>query len=344
MAGEDGSVTDSLIDMMVRLAEGGVGLIISGHAYVRGEGQAVPRQLGIHNDQFMDGLTRMAVAVHSAGGRMAIQLAHAGSASYFPGIDLIAPSAVSGQPGQPSAREMTRTDIETVVDAFAEAARRAQNTGYDAVQIHAAHGYLIGQFLSPALNKRTDEFGGGVQNRARFLVMVVKAVRRAVGADFPILIKMNSEDFVPSGMTVEDMLQTIPLVKEAGIDAIELSGGSLLAGKNNPIRLGRPEPCDPEAYYEAAARRAKQQVTTPIILVGGIRNLETAERLVTEGAVDYIALCRPLICEPDLANRWRSGDRRPSKCPSDNGCMARFTEMIKGSGLSCAMKERNQDS
>jgi 2,4-dienoyl-CoA reductase-like NADH-dependent reductase (Old Yellow Enzyme family) len=339
LAGEDGSVTPGLIDMMSRLARGGVGLIISGHAYVSREGQAGPWQLGVHSDVLIDGLTKMADAVHAEGGRIALQLAHAGSASLINGLDLMAPSATAGQTktSQSAAREMTNNDIEAVTDAFARAASRARTAGFDAVQIHAAHGYLLSRFLSPFFNKRNDEYGGNIGNRARLPVKVLKAIRRAVGPDFPVLIKLNSEDFLPEGLTVEDMLETVRMLEAAGIDAIELSGGTFYSGKKNPVRQGKPDPGEPEAYYEAAARRAKEKVGPPIILVGGIRSFETAEKLVADGVTDFIALCRPLVCEPDLVNRWQSGDRRPSACASDNRC----TESIfAGKGIACVVKAR----
>jgi 2,4-dienoyl-CoA reductase-like NADH-dependent reductase (Old Yellow Enzyme family) len=236
---------------------------------------------------------------------------------------------------------MTQQDIEAVIRAFAAAAGRAQSAGFDAVQIHAAHGYLLSQFLSPCFNKRGDEYGGSIENRARMAVEVVKAVRRAVGPAFPIFIKVNSEDFLPGGLVAEEMVQAAAMLAENGVDGIEMSGGTFLSGKYMPSRPGEAGQDGTEAYYEETAKKYKKTVQAPLMLVGGIRTFETAERLVAEGLADYIALCRPLIREPDLVNRWKSGDRRPTTCISDNGC---FKPGFEGRGIYCVVEAREKGS
>ena len=340
LARDDGSSTSKLIDLLAELARGGIGLIMTSHAYVSPEGQAGPWQLGIYSDRFISGLTEMTRSIQTMGGKIALQLAHAGShaSSRLSGLEAIGPSAIEKESG-PVGREMTRDEIETVTEAFASAAVRARRAGFDAVQIHAAHGYLLSQFLSPYFNKRKDEYGGSIENRARLAVQVLKAIRKAVGSDFPIFIKLNSEDFLPEGLTVEEMIETSAMLEESGIDAIEMSGGTFLSGKHNPSRRGKPGPGETEAYYEAAARRFKEKIRAPLMLVGGIRTFETAERLVTEGVTDYIALCRPLIREPNLVGRWKSGDRRPASCLSDSGC---FKPALEGRGVSCVVEARDR--
>ena len=337
MAADDGAVTPRLIDIQAQLAAGGVGLIISGHAYVSREGQAGGWQMGAHSDAMIPGLTAMADAVHSAGGKVALQLAHAGAraASRLSGLEAIGPSVMTTDAG-PVGKEMTTTEIKQVTEAFGFAAARAQKAGFDAVQIHAAHGYLLSQFLSPYFNRRRDDYGGGIENRARLPLHVLREVRKAVGSEFPVLIKLNSEDFLPGGLSVEDMVRAAGMLQEVGIDAVEMSGGTFLSGKNTPSRTGKQ---DPEAYYESAARKYKEQVSVPLMLVGGIRTFETSERLVDSGAADYIALCRPLIREPGLVNRWKSGDRRPAFCVSDSGC---FAPGFEGRGVYCVVEEREK--
>jgi 2,4-dienoyl-CoA reductase-like NADH-dependent reductase (Old Yellow Enzyme family) len=234
---------------------------------------------------------------------------------------------------------MTHHDIEAVVHAFAAAAARSQATSFDAVQIHGAHGYLVSQFLSPYFNKRRDEYGGSIENRARLAVEVIKAVRKAVGPGFPVFIKLNSEDFLPEGLMVEEMVQTAIMLEKNGVDGIEMSGGTVMSKKIVPFRPGKTTPDGPEAYYEDAARLYKEKVRVPLILVGGIRTFETAERLVAEGLTDYIALSRPLIREPELVTRWKSGDRRPATCISDNGC---FKPAIEGRGIYCVVEAREK--
>jgi 2,4-dienoyl-CoA reductase-like NADH-dependent reductase (Old Yellow Enzyme family) len=340
LAGKDGSSTSKLIELLAELARGGIGLIITSHAYVSPEGQAGPWQLGIYSDDSIPGLLEMTGSIRTMGGKIALQLAHAGShaSSRLSGLEPIGPSAIEKESG-PVGREMTRDDIERVTEAFASAAVRAQRAGFHAVQIHAAHGYLLSQFLSPYFNRRKDEYGGSIENRARLPVQVLKAIRKAVGSDFPVFIKLNSEDFLHGGLTVEEMIETSAMLEECGIDAIEMSGGTFLSGKHNPSRRGKPGPGETEAYYEAAARRYKRKIRAPLMLVGGIRSFETAERLVTEGVTDYIALCRPLICEPNLVDRWKSGDRRPASCLSDSGC---FKPALEGRGVSCVVEARNR--
>ena len=342
LAGDDGSPTPKLIGMSARLAQGGVGLIITGHAYVSREGQAGPWQLGVYSDVCIPGLAEMTRTIHAIGGRIAIQLAHAGSraASHLSGLEPRGPSVTETGAGLVG-REMTPDDIEAIVEAFADAAVRGLKAGFDAVQIHAAHGYLLSQFLSPFFNKRKDEYGGPIENRARLVVQVTGAIRKAVGPGFPVFIKVNSEDFLPGGLTVGDMLQTAAMLEEAGIDAIEMSGGTFLSGKNNPSRRGRPGSEEPEAYYETAARRYQEKIRVPLMLVGGIRTFETAEKLVNEGVADYIALSRPLIREPDLINRWKSGDRNPASCLSDSRC---FKPAGEGQGIFCVVEGHDKES
>ena len=334
MAAPDGSPTVELVAVSTELARGGVGLIISGHAFVSEEGRAGLWQLGAHSDGMVAGLKDMVTAVHAAGGRIALQIAHAGLRAQ-PGRDGPAPLGPSApHTGEGLAgREMTADDLRAVTRAFARAAGRARVAGFDAVQIHAAHGYLLSQFLSPYFNKREDGYGGGVENRARLAVEIAAAVREAVGPNLPVLIKLNSEDFLPGGLTVEDMLEAAAMLAEAGIDAVEMSGGTSLSGDKRPTRPGSPAPYETEAYYEAAARRFKGKVRVPLMLVGGIRTFGTAERLVAEGVADYVSLCRPLIRDPGLVNRWKSGDRSPATCLSDNKC---FVRGLKGQGVRCA--------
>lgn len=338
LAADDGSVTPRLIDVAVKLAQGGVGLIISGHAYVSKEGQAGSWQLGAHSDTLIPGLAEMVRAVHDCGGKIAIQLAHAGSkaASRLSGLEPIGPS-IAMIDGKQAGREMNKKDIAQIIHAFATAAFRARAAGSDAVQIHGAHGYLVSQFLSPYFNKRTDEYGGSIENRTRIAVEILHGIRKAVGHDFPVFIKLNSEDFLPDGLMVDDMIKASEILEKAGVDGIEMSGGTFLSGKYSPSRQGKPGPGEPEAYYEAAAKRYRKTVKTPLILVGGLRTFETAEKLVSEGVVDYVAMCRPFIREPGLIHRWKSGDRRPALCVSDSGC---FKPGFEGKGVHCVVEAR----
>jgi 2,4-dienoyl-CoA reductase-like NADH-dependent reductase (Old Yellow Enzyme family) len=334
LAEKDGSVTHRLKDMMIELARREVGLIISGYAFVSPEGQSSPGQLAVYDDRFLPGLRDMVRAVHSAGGKMALQLVHGGCSANpeLSGGELIGPSARE-EHGRTACSPAAREDIVTLVASFARAAGRAKEAGFDAIQIHAAHGFLLSQFLSPAFNKRTDEYGGNIENRARFVLEVVRDVREAVGPRYPVLIKLNAEDFLDGGMTREEAVQVSGMLEKASVDAIELSGGTVASPqKFIPPRPGKLETPEQEVYYREAARLYKQKVTIPLMLVGGIRSYGVAEKLVQERTADYISMSRPLICEPGLVKRWREGDRRPAECVSDNAC---FAPGLEGRGIYC---------
>ena len=338
LATADGTSTPLLEAMLSELASGGVGLVIAGYAYVSPEGKDEAGQLGVCSDEQVPGLTGLASAVHAAGGAAALQLAHAGCLGVpeVSGNDPIGPSPLETEEGAVG-RAMEVDDLTAVRRAFASAARRAKDAGFDAVQIHAAHGYLLSQFLSPYFNRRTDAYGGDTARRARLLLEVAAAVRAEVGDAYPVLVKMNAADFLPGGLSVDDMLRVAGMLEAEGIDAVELSGGTGLQQGISFSRIGRPAPGEPEAYYEDAARRFKSAIGLPLILCGGIRTFETAERLVSEGATDYISLSRPLIREPRLIERWRAGDTAPARCISDNGC---FDPPEGCVGLVCAVDER----
>jgi 2,4-dienoyl-CoA reductase-like NADH-dependent reductase (Old Yellow Enzyme family) len=340
MATEDGSCTPALNDVAVQLARGGVGLIITGHAFVSEEGRAGPWQMGVYKDTFIPGLAQMADAVHHAGAKIVMQIAHAGcrAATQLSGFQAISSSSFENEKGG-TAREMTQGDIERVAEAFAQAAVRARKAGFDGVQIHGAHGYLLSQFLSPFFNKRKDAYGGPIENRTRIVLDVLKSIRTAVGQNFPVLIKMNSEDFLEGGVTVDDMLEASRILEQAGIDAIEMSGGTVYSAVYTSSRKGKLDAEDQEVYYREAAKRFKEKVGVPLMLVGGIRSYPVAERLVAEGTADYIAMCRPLIREPGLINRWKSGDVGKALCVSDNGC---FIPAFKGRGITCVVEERKK--
>lgn len=338
MATTDGAVTYHLIDTMRALAKGGVGLIITSHAYVLQDGQAAPRQLGIYKDDLIKGLQDMTKAVHEQGSKIIMQIAHAGKAAIVKTPLLVSKLDESITP---KGKEIEPAELSNLVKAFAEAARRAKAAGFDGVEVHCAHGYLLSQFLTPYLNRRQDQYGGSIENRTRIHVQIIRAIRAEVGTDFPVLIKLNSQDFIESGLSAEDALLAAKILTEAGIDAIELSGG-VITGKLSPSRVGIKTESD-EAYFQNEARTMKQLIDIPLILVGGMRSFQVAERLVESETADYVSLCRPLIREPELINRWKSGDMRRSLCISCNKC---FKTLVSEQGVYCAVdvQEKNAAS
>jgi 2,4-dienoyl-CoA reductase-like NADH-dependent reductase (Old Yellow Enzyme family) len=332
LADENGACTPELVDRMVELARGRVGVIITGHTYVHPAGKATPWQLGADHDGCIDGLSEMTEAVHREGGRIILQLAHGGlrADSRLTHTTPFGPSTGEGLLKSPG-KEMTAADIQEVVTSFKQAAQRAKASGFDGVQIHAAHGYLLSQFLSPVFNQRGDNYGGTVTNRSLIILEVLRGIRHTVGRYYPILIKINSEDFIKNGLPLSDFLKVAVMLAEAGIDAIEVSGGTFLSGRLVPFRREITFERD-QAYFRIASQALKKMSTIPVILVGGIRSYLLAERLVSEGITDYIAMCRPFIREPMLINRWQSGDLRKARCISCNGC---FGPARSGQGILC---------
>ena len=316
MATDEGACTPRIIDLMTKLAEGGVGLIITGHAFVHQQGWHQPWQLGIHRDELIPGLKAMTDAVHEKGGKIVVQLGYGGA--------YLSKSRV---------RKMTVQDFQELFKTFGQAALRAKEAGFDGVQIFAAHGFFLSQLLCPRYNDRTDAYGGNIENRARALMEVLRSIRDAVGPAYPVLVKLNVEDFAENGLTLEESVQVGVMLQEGGIDAIELSGGLL----NNPnLMREKIRSEEDEAYFKEQARAFREKIHVPLILVGGIRSYYVAKQLVEEGTTDYISICRPFIREPDLINRWKSGDLRKATCISCNNCIE---QAKKGDGISCVPLE-----
>lgn len=335
LADRDGGVTPQLTRFVTKLARNKIGLIITGFAFVTRDGQTCARQMAVWDDRFLPGLRQMSEAVHAAGGKIALQLVHGGR---FSSEELTGerPRVPSADPLGEIYHALSAQEIAELVAAFASAALRAKNAGFDAVQLHAAHGFLLSEFLSPAFNHREDSYGVSLQNRARLLLEVVRAIRTAVGPDYPLLVKMNSEDFLEDGMTRVEAIAVARMLQHDSVDAIELSGGTPVSEEKIPARPGELASREQEAYYREAAMAFQRQLDIPLILVGGIRSFEVAEELVEHGAADFISLCRPLIGEPDLVKRWRAGDRRKSVCLSCNGCIG---PALEGNGLQCVVLE-----
>ena len=336
MATDEGAVTPDLTNLMKTLAEGGTGLLISSFAYIRKDGQARFKQLAIHDDVLIPGLREMCGAVHKAGASIFAQLVHAGvnAEQSLSGLQPMGPTEMKNAKDE-KARAMTEEDIALWGESFANAARRAVSAGFDGVQIHAAHAYGLGQFLSPYYNKRTDRYGGTIENRARALIEVYRVVRNAVGENYPITAKINSEDFIDGGLMPHMMVETAVIMESEGFDAVEVSGGGGPVARYLASRPGDPQTPDEEVYYRDAARLYKERVKKmPMMLVGGIRSLETARQLLRDGLADMISFGRPLIREPGLVNRWASGDIRRAACVSCEGCRK---PALAGEGLRCVL-------
>ncbi len=332
MADGEGRPNPKLFTLYEVLSRGGVGLIITGHMYVHPSGKAHPEMTGIYKDDLIPDLTKLADIVHGNDGKVVAQINHGGRQSYK-GVtpQPIAPSAI--EESLPSdtnpAREMSVVEIEILIDAFAQAARRAKEAGFDGVQIHSAHGYLISQFNSPYLNRRQDEWGGSLENRTRFLRVVTKAVRNEVGEEYPVFVKFGMMDGVEGGLSLEEGAKIVGMMAEMGLDGVELSGGmggKLLTNVKKGIKRE-----DDEGYFAPFAQAARKVTDMPIALVGGFRSKSIMEQTLQEGVVDFISICRPLINDPELPNKFREGTLDKSGCISSNNCWAERD----GDGISC---------
>lgn len=328
-----GLVTDRQAELYAELGAGGIGLIVSGHIYVRADGIASSGMTGADRDECVTGLTAMAAAVHRTGrAKIAAQLNHGGRSARmcFGKCDLAAPSPVPLDDKSPVPRDLTTAEVEALAKAYGDAARRVKAAGFDAVQIHGAHGYLVSQFLSPLTNKREDAFGGTLENRSRFLKTVYGHIRAAVGDAMPVMIKLGAFDGDAGGLTLEEGLQVGRWFAEWGGDAIEVSGGINAASSAMRIKAGKNE-----APFLDKAAAFKHALSIPVITVNGYRSLAFMEKVLASGKADMIALCRPFIREPDLALALVQGTKTTADCISCNRCFK-----TADTGLRCPAKEK----
>jgi len=310
------------------LARGGVGLIITGHMYVHPSGKDHKDMVGIHDDEVVPYLSEAVGAVHQEGSRVVAQISHAGMQAKTVS-DPIAPSSVNLRTLKRPAREMTEAEIDEVIDSFGRASRRAKEAGFDGVQIHGGHGYLVNQFLSPLVNHRSDRWGGDALGRMRFLRAICESIRRQAGPDCPVLVKIGMEDHFEGGLTADRGMQLVAELQKMGINGVEITGGIGLPHFSN-IRKGILHEAD-EAYFLPLARKARGVTTLPILLVGGFRSRRIMEAVLSEGSADFISLSRPLICEPDLPNRFRLHLQERSRCISAGNCWP----ANPGDGIGC---------
>ena len=321
LADAEGRPNPALRSLYRDLARGGVGLIVTGHMYVHPSGKAHSMMAGIYSDELVPDLMVLADAVHREGGRVVVQINH-GGLQCWGGLESepIAPSAVAASPLRQGARKMKPDEIDLIVEAYGHAARRAQEAGFDGVQIHAAHGYLVNQFLSPLVNRRLDAWGGSLEGRMRFLRAVCLEVRKQVGPDYPVFIKLGMMDHAEGGLTAEEGTQVVAALEEMGLDAVEISGG--IAGPLKRDLNVRPaiRSESEEAYFRPLAVQARPATSLPIALVGGFRSRHVMEEVLDAGDADIIALCRPLICEPAFPNKLRLGLQERSACISAGRC------------------------
>lgn len=334
-----GFVTPRLLDFYRELSAGGAGTIITGVCTVSRSAKIGLSEIGAYSDEHVDGLAQLADAIHTNGALAILQLNHCGR-QFFPHEGhppAVAPSAITDPAFGITPREMTRPEMARAEEDFTQAAGRSREAGFDGIQLHSAHGYLLSSFLSPYTNRRKDEYGGSLENRTRMHREIIGGIRSVCGEDFPVLVKMNGEDFLDGGIETAEACEIAKVFEEAGVAAIEVSGGMWEAGrKTSQTRITRPER---EAYFRDHARAVKQSVSIPVIEVGGIRSPEIAEEILASGDADFVSMSRPLVTEPDLLRKWAAGDTKRADCVSCNGCLDAIN---KGEELRCVYKERQE--
>lgn len=340
-----GRVSDPLVDFHRAFAEGGVGMTTLAYCAVSEDGQGAPNEIVVREES-LPGLSRLVDAVHAAGAAAAIQLGHAGPVAAGTGRAGLAPSRVFAPQALRFTRPAGEDDLARVIGDFARAARLAADAGFDALELHFGHGYLVSAFLSPRLNRRRDAWGGALEGRARLAREVATAVREAVGSRVAVTAKLNMADGVAGGLWLDESVRAARLLEADGaLDALELTGGSSF---QNPMYMFRGEapieemarafpralrlgfrltarrfmPSYPfsEAYFLPYARQFREALRLPLILLGGVSRLDTAERALALG-FEFVALGRALLREPDLVRRWRGGDTAESLCVHCNRCI-----------------------
>jgi len=307
---KDDYIPSPILDYFVERAKGGVSLILGQSATILPEARA-PGRAGVWDDKFIPGLSKFADTIHQNGAKAALQLLHHGKLltahragmEHPEDIDPVAPSALPWGRRKEVPREANKDDIKHLINGFAEASRRLRDAGFDAVELKGAHGYLIGQFLSPRTNHRTDEYGGSPKKRARFACELVTAIKERVGANFPVIFLMGGSEYVEGGITLEEALIHAQLLAKAGADALHIEGGlaDFTPHLTNPCYL------QPDALFVDHAAAIKRVVTAPVIAGGKIGDPILANQIIEEGKADFVTMARPLIADPELPNKAEAG-------------------------------------
>lgn len=320
-APDSGCPTAAMAAFYGRLAAGGVGTIVSGHVAVSHEGRCHAGMSAFSEDSFIPAFAEITAACHGHGTPILCQLNHGGRQvnPKHEGIRAWCPSPVPAAAADFVPEELPQAEIERLINAYGAAAARCREAGFDGVQIHSAHGYLISQFNSPLTNQRQDDWGGSGARRHRFLAAVYEEIRRRTGPDYPIWVKQNVCDYHPDGLTLDEAVEICRMLADLGIAGIELSGGIgetiQMAFRADQVRRGNEV-----VFFEEEARVIRAAVSCPLILTGGILTAATATRLQTDNVCDAVGLCRPLIREPDLPRKWRQGSSDQAACTRCGQC------------------------
>ena len=328
LADEKGHMTPELSAIYEELAKGGASTLITGYAFVTEDEQPNPGMMGIYDDSFIPEYKEFTNEIHNLGSNIVMQIVYGGFMTGFNVGErtIWGPSTMQNETTGTWAKEITKDEIKYLINAFADAALRVKESGFDGVEIHGGHGYLLSQFLSPYYNKRIDEYGGSIENRGRIIFEIYEAMREKVGNDFLILIKLNSADYIKEGgLTQEDSLYVAKKLADLGINAIEVTGGNesiqeVLDNNMGAARTKIVASKDRESYFKDYATKLAEEIDIPVILIGGNRHLDVMQDLLDNTKIAYFSLSRPLTAEPDLINKWANGDTKKPKCVSCNQC------------------------
>ncbi len=333
-ASESGEVTDKFIEYILRRARSGVGLIILENTCINWkQGRIYGNPIAIHDDRFLPGLNELVKRVHRYGAKIIPEIHHVGRqvfSSNLEGRPPLAPSAVKSKVGGDMPKAMTEKEIEKTIEDFAEAALRAKKAGFDGVEIHSAHGYLIQEFISPLTNKREDKWGGSFENRCRFAVEIIRRIRKKVGNNFPLFLRMSAEESSPGGLTLEEGIKYAGVLENEGIDCLDVTHGNYESLKHFPMQ---GDPFDQLVYLSEAV---KKEVSIPVIAVGSLGfNPEIAEKVVENAKADLINFGREILADPDLADKIINENYEDIKpCIRCNECTG---SIDTGKYLACAV-------
>ncbi len=318
---KDGYMNEELYNIYEELAKGEVGLILTGYANIVEEEQPNPGMFGIYNDSFIEGYRELCKRVHKHDAKIVLQVAYGGTKTKYRVQErtIFAPSSITELSTGTLGKVMTKKEIDYIVDAFAQAGRRAMESGFDGIEIHGAHTYLINQFLSPYYNRREDEYGGSLENRMRFLVEIYEAMRTEV-KDFPIIVKLTATDFFEGGLNFEDTRKICRKLEELGVDVIEISGNVHGKGEALMDKTFDGHTIQKEGYFSEFAKVIADECRIPVITVGGIKTYQAATDLLNNSNISMFGISRPLLTEPHLIKRWKSGDLSKVKCVRCSRC------------------------
>ncbi|MBW2140977.1 MAG: hypothetical protein JRG97_07880, partial [Deltaproteobacteria bacterium] len=316
-----GRPTEEYIRMYRELARGGVAVIITGFMIPTRADARYARQIFVYDDKHISGLQRAAEAIHQTDNecRLVAQIGHSG--------DTVSPSGIKWPfPWKRKGRALAADEVDAIVNDFADAIWRVKTAGFDGVELHGAHAYLLSTFLSPLTNKRTDQYGGSLEKRVHIIRAIMDKARKRVGPDFPIMIKLNSDDNAAKGLRPENFPALANEILKTGVVALDVSGNDCLKQDIEDI--------EDESYFFPGAKTL--DVKTPIILTGGNRSVDHMEKLLKTSEVDFLGMARPLIREPDLPNRWLKGrGDKKAACISCNGC---FGAIMEGKTAFCVQE------